>query len=204
MGLTVGSWWVNKKTGQKLAVADIGMHTRRRSVYNPKTKRYRYERRSNGRSPDRVPCYLEGEDLFLAWLTEVELRAAWKLLRLTPDEGFIPNWLRKPRHNDVLYMPPNPPYTPFEPFWVSVIRIRSGWLCLTGMAQESIIQESFPTKDVPYNGERCLGPFDWGMQKYNTFFLRASEVVPRLTPKFDRIKKTVYDHINEGGALGTD
>lgn len=158
-------------------------------------------RHGSSRDPGRSPCYLEGTDLFLAWLSEEELHGAWKQLRLKPDDGHMPGWLTNPQHNDFSYRPPDPPYTPFEPFWVSLIGRRAGWLCLSGMTQHSRVQTVHDRRGK--NGEKTetVGYFDWGVQAYNTFFLPASVAVPRLAPKYDKIRRSVYDHINMGGAV---
>lgn len=199
--ITLGSWWVNKRTGQKMSVAPRGMLNHSRRVFHPKTKRYGSVRFGLGRNPDRIACYLEGTGLYLAWLAEDELRAAWRPLRVSKDDGPIPHWVRKPRMNDFLYTPPDDqiPYRPFEPYWVNVQRICSGWLCLTGMVQSEVTGVKYKRNSDGFDFD---GNFDWGLQAYNTFFLPASKVVSRLTPKFEKIQKTVYDHINEGGALG--
>lgn len=159
-----------------------------------------------GRPPDRIPCHLEGKRLYLAWLTEDEIRAAWKLFRPRLNDRAIPMWIRKPREfNDfLLYDKPVreiPDVEKAESVWVSVQRIRSGWLCLTGIVQNEITSACHEERE---NGRRRLelGYFNWGLQAYNTYFLPASNAVPRMLPRFGSaaniIRKTAYERVADG------
>lgn len=204
MALSPGSWWVNRRTGQRMAVAtDPGLRCQTSfDGSRTMTGRPRRVRHGLGRNPDRTPCFLEGRNLYLAWLTEDELHGGWKQLRLKADDGHIPDWLRSPRMNDFTYTPPDEtPYGVVETLWVSVLGIRSGWLWLSGMMQTEMTQVHYEREGA--NGEkiRSSGHFNWALQAYNTFFLPASKAVPRLAPKYDKIRTTVYDHITQGGAI---
>lgn len=201
MGVTSGSWWMNRLTGQKLAVADQRIMRNQSRREDGRTVHY-----GLGRDPDRYACYLEGKGLYLAWLTEDELRAGWKLLRLKPDFTGIPGWIQKPKQfNDfLLYDRPIceiPDMNKAEPIWVSVQRIRSGWLCLSGMKQYEFTGVRHERQDPDGKVTKTEGYFNWGLQAYNTLFLPASEAVPRMLPKYETIRLTVYDHIARGGAL---
>ncbi len=201
MGVTPGSWWVNKTTGQKLAVAKGNM------LSCTMREGRRTQRHGLGRNVGRFPCYLEGLALYLAWLTEDELRGGWTTLRGLPrDEAPIPDWLRRPRHNDFLYTLPDPPYQPFNPLGVTVLRFlpRSGWICLSGSALEETTAIQYDSKGPLGERWSVPGQFDWGLQRYHTFFLPISEAVPRLVPRFDKIRTSIYEHINRGGALGNE
>jgi len=199
MGITPGSWWVNKRTGQKMAVADP------RSIVTEHTKvDGKWVKRGLGRPPDRFPCFLEGVGLFLAWLAEDELRSAWKLLRLKPDEAVLPGWVVNAHIKDFwVYDKPirELSHDALENGYrhhLSLMRVRSGWLCLVGMSTHTRIDITY----APGQKNESRGNFNWGIQKFATMFLPISEAVPRMRPRYERLRKTVYDHIAEGGAVG--
>lgn len=192
--MTPGSWWINKRTGQRLAVKKhatsfMSQHSRREGR--------RWVRRGEGRNEDRLPCCVEGLELYLVWLTHDELLGGWKPYRPKKDTGRIPRWLsHPPQFNDFLY---TPPLHVGSPHWVTVVGIRSGWLCLSGIVEdESTLVTVKATSNLGFAQAQVRGNFDWGLQKYNTFFLPASEVVSRLVPKYDKIRKTVAERLIEG------
>jgi hypothetical protein len=44
-------------------------------------------------------------------------------------------------------------------------------------------------KDVPF--------FNWGVERYTLTFIESSEVLKRLTPKYNRLRPTLWDKLGE-------
>lgn len=156
MGITVGSWWIDG-SGQRMVVKRMPD--------------------SNGRPPNRYPCYLEGRRLYLAWLSEAEIRGAWKHWRprRTP-RPYIPSWLRDGRGDVSLKMDGE-----LEPLWLVVQGMHLGWICLSGMVQYQNVQVTYVDK----KGTRTPGgQFYWSLQQYDTIFLPLVEALPRMAPMF--------------------
>lgn len=210
-----GSWWRSPKTGERLFVQRRQWPYRNEYVYSNYPKA-RYARHPFGHSPDRMACHLEGEGKFLLWLTKEEIRGAWKMHKPKTDRTYLPHWLRCPYLNDFLLKIESVDRfgRPEDKIvWVSIMDIRAGWLCLSGILEKELVSvgeeasvsaSTGKIKSCPACGYGPAGSepartrgFDWGLQRWNTFFLPASEALPRLTPKHGSSPSTVWDRLNE-------
>lgn len=184
------TWWVNKHTKERAWLPGDQKAFRSEHIRSHRGGHAAYK--AIGRHVDRLALIPEGRECFPLWYTKRELRALWVPLRLRKDTTFIPDWVKKAKFRDFLLHVDGA-----DPVWVALQRIRSGWLCLSAIVQDEVtnIRESRSAFDP----EKKLWEhnFDWSLQRYNTFFLPASEAIPRLTPKFHKIPFTVYDRINE-------
>lgn len=190
MGITPETWWVNRKTDQKMGVANLRNYTTwSRRV---RGESGRIQQAGFGRDLGRHPCHLEGEELYLAWLSEDEIRSCWRPLRLprvkAPYE--LPYWLVRREHGDVLlYSTKELRGRPEgDPVWLAIQRIRSNWVMLSAISERTSIQ-------ITKANDRTHAPiaYDWGSQLWNTQFLSLEDAVPRMLPRFGTVRKSKYD-----------
>lgn len=184
------TWWVNRFTKERAWVPG------RQTAYRSESIGYRGGHtvcKPLGRRRDHLILIPEGRERYPLWYTKEELRALYRPLRLKKDLTYVPDWVKKGKFQDFLLTVEDEDF----PLWVALQRIRSGWLCLSAIVQDEVttLRES----QSGFDPEKKLWehPFDWSLQRYNTFFLPASEAIPRLKPRFGSIPFTVYDRITE-------
>ncbi len=191
--LSPGSWWVNKKTGQRMVVPKVRLGGARTRISKRKSVQH-----VSGYTPDRIGCYVEGYSLYPVYLTTEEVHAAWKRYRPTPDRTFIPSWLQNSYEKDEFQvkleglLPEDwfgrswdwkfwSQLTADREIWVGIQGIRSGWFCFCGLD---------PTD------QKSVEPYSyWPYVRMTTFWAPASKVVGKMTPKFHRPRPDAWDLI---------
>lgn len=148
--ITKGSWWASQNG--VMAVTDL---------------------KSRFARPGTHGCYVEGENVQMLWLTEGEIRAAFKHFKPKRDSGRAPGWLKDPTgFRDVMW----------KDRWFCAGEIKYGWIRLTGLSQDIEVQLRRTKDDTLFDLS-----FDWGMQLYTTVFRPLSEVLPDLRPKYRQL-----------------
>jgi hypothetical protein len=166
--MTPGSWWKNKTTGQRLVVP------REMGPFKTEQPRWRNRfatRHGVGRTPDLFPCYVEGDALFLRWLTVQELRASHRPYRPPSyDRVALPRWLTKPEDfNDFILD---------DTFWGGIAGIRGNLIAFVGL---------YPSDQHFTN---------WGTARYSLAFVPTKDARTRFVPKYNQIHPTAWDKIN--------
>lgn len=169
MSVTLGSWWQSRDTDEKMAVGSY-----------PGSK---------GFHQGRVPCFVAGRGCNLLWLTPSEIRGGWKHWRPTPDKTPKPAWLVE--HLDVIY-------GASPAFWLRMYEIKRGWIRLSGLMTEPALRTKL-VLDTVEGGMDVVHPFDWGIQRYDTFFAPLSEALRKLKPRFAKL--SAWDRVDSGGPV---
>lgn len=133
----------------------------------------------------------EGFRMFPRWLTKEELRLLYKPARFPRAHGRLPEWVERRRKDDFVLSVID--HSVFEEEFVVCIReVRSGWICLSAVEQSERWVRSVRTRDGNNWAEEN---FDWGCQRWNTFFLPITEAVPKLRPRGREGHQTAHDVI---------
>jgi hypothetical protein len=145
-----------------------------------------------GLHADRIACYVEGRGQRVLWLTEDEIRGGWKHWRPKPDPTPVPPWIVNRKYNDVVW-------GRSPAFLVSIGEIKRGWIRLSGLMQEPSLRVKTFLEDENGRESGIVQPFEWGVQRYDTFFAPLSEALPDLKPRFGRL--SAWDHVASGGPV---
>lgn len=120
----------------------------------------------------RTPCYIEGPNQPIAWLTQDKIHAEWRPFRPAPDRSPRPAWLTEHEHVRWVTRPEGPLIQR-----VLSLRERSGWFVTS-----SCVPTGFDDDGREMYAVDAMGEFDWAIQRYATGFWRFSDFWHHFQP----------------------